>query len=237
MSTAALELDGVAKRFGAFWSLRGVDLSLPSGRFLLVAGLNGAGKTTLLRLMAGLARPTAGRVLVYGEDPTRSGQARALVGWLSHQSLLYDHLTAGENLSFFARLYQLDNRTDRVRDALAASGLESRENSRVRTFSRGMKQRLALARATLHNPSILLFDEPYSGLDQQAATALTADLQAQRQSGRTCVLVTHRPEVAVDLMNQVLILREGRVSHMGAWSGGTQRELGELYRQYTRQTP
>ncbi len=236
MSTVAIELDGVEKRFGAFWSLRGLDLSLPSGRFLLVAGPNGAGKTTLLRLMAGLARSTAGRVLVYGEDPTRSGQARASVGWLSHQSLLYDHLTAGENLSFFARLYQLDNRTDRVRDALAASGLESRE-SRVRTFSRGMKQRLALARATLHNPSILLFDEPYSGLDQQAATALTADLQAQRQAGRTCVLVTHRPEVAVDLVNQVLILREGRVSHMGTWSGGTQRELGELYRQHTRQTP
>ncbi len=236
MSAAAVELEGVEKRFGAFCSLHALDLSLQPSSFLLVAGPNGAGKTTLLRLMAGLARATAGRVLVHGEDPTRSGLARASVGWLSHQSLLYDHLTAAENLSFFARLYQLDDRSDRVRDALAASGLESREDSRVRTFSRGMKQRLALARATLHNPSILLFDEPYTGLDQHAAAALTANLQTQRQLERTCVLVTHRPEVAVDLVNQILILREGRVSHLGTWSGGTQRELGELYRQQTRQT-
>ena len=236
MSAAAVELDRVEKRFGVLWSLSAVDLSLPSGSFLLVAGPNGAGKTTLLRLMAGLARATAGRVLVHGEDPTRSGQARASMGWLSHQSLLYDHLTAAENLSFFARLYQLDDRADRVRHALAAAGLESREDTRVRTFSRGMKQRLALARATLHDPSILLFDEPYTGLDPDATTALTVELEAQRQSGRTCVLVTHRPEVAVDLVDRVLILRAGRVSHLGSWSGGTQRELGELCRQHTPQT-
>ena len=236
MSALAIELDGVEKRFGAFWSLRALDLNLQRGSFLLVVGPNGAGKTTLLRLMAGLARASAGRVLVHGKDPTRSGIARSSVGWLSHQSLLYEHLTAAENLSFFARLYQLDDRGDRVGQALAASGLESRRNSRVRTFSRGMKQRLALVRATLHNPSILLFDEPYTGLDLHGAAALTADLEKQRQSDRTCVLVTHRPEAAVDLANQILILQEGRVNHLGTWSGGTPRELRELYRRYTPQT-
>jgi heme exporter protein A len=236
MTVDAIQLDQVEKRFGAFWCLRRLDLSFKAGNFVLVAGPNGAGKTTLLRLTAGLARPTSGRVLLHGEEPTRSGHARASVGWVSHQALLYDHLTAAENLSFYAHLYQMDHRSDRIREALAASGLESREDSRVRTFSRGMKQRLALARATLHNPSILLFDEPYTGLDQHAAAALTLDLEAQRQSGRTCVLVTHRPEVAAGLVNQILILQEGRVCHLGSWSGGTQSQLRELYSQHTLQT-
>ena len=229
MSPEAVRLDRIDKRFGAFWCLRQLDLSLRPGSFLFVAGPNGAGKTTLLRLMAGISRPTSGRVLIEGEDPARSGRARRSVGWVSHQAILYENLTAQENLSFFARLYNVGNRSDRVGTALEAAGLASRKDSRVRTFSRGMKQRLALARATLHNPSILLFDEPFTGLDQNAAGALAADLAAEKEKGRTCVLVTHRPEVALNLMSQLLILSGGRVGYLGDWSGGSHDELLEIY--------
>jgi heme exporter protein A len=233
----AIVLEGVDKNFGAFAALRAVDLRLLSGHFVLLAGANGAGKSTLLRLMAGLSKPSRGRVRLAGEDPRHASQARRAVGLLAHQTLLYDDLTAGENLLFFARLYGLAEPRHTVEQALCQAGLQDRGYQRVGTFSRGLKQRLALARATLHDPSILLLDEPYTGLDRRAALALSQQLRSWRQQGRTCVLVTHRLEEAVELMDFLLVLRQGRLSYQGPWGGGALNELEAVCARYLDSQP
>lgn len=222
-------LEQVEKDFGDFTALAQVNLRVNPGAFVLLLGANGAGKSTLLRLLAGLSKPTRGRVLVAGAEPHRTAAARAAVGLLSHSTLLYDDLSAHENLSFFARLYGLSAPEERIAQVLVAAGLEERQHHRVRTFSRGMKQRLALARATLHNPSVLLFDEPYTGLDQRAATALSRQLSQLKEQGRTSVLVTHNLEEAAHLADHLVILRRGRVGYDAPWPGGSIEDLGKLY--------
>jgi heme ABC exporter ATP-binding subunit CcmA len=228
---AVLTLEGVGKRFGAVAVLSGVNLQLGGGSFCLLLGHNGAGKSTLLRLVAGLARPTDGRVRVHGEDPYGSGEARRLLGVLSHQTLLYDDLTAAENLGFFARLYGLGDRREQVRAALERAGLSGRAHDRVRTFSRGMKQRLALARATLHGPAVLLLDEPFTGLDAAGITGLTTQLTELRQRGRAAVMVTHQLEPAAALADRVVVLRAGRVAGDVPWQGAGAAALTDLYAQ------
>ena len=207
----AIVLAGAAKRFGTHTALRPIDLVIPHGQAALLVGANGAGKSTLLRLVAGLCRPSAGKVKINGRDPQRIPEARAEVGLLSHQTLLYDELTARENLRFFAQLYGLDNPDKRLATALAAVGLcFQRLNQRVGSFSRGMKQRLAIARAILHRPSILLLDEPFTGLDASASAALHRLLCRFRQEGRTCLLVTHRPDEAEGLVDRLLVIERGQ---------------------------
>lgn len=225
----AIRADGVTKEFGTFTALRQVSLRLAPGRFLLLAGPNGAGKTTLLRLLAGLGRPTRGKVWVCGGDPHASPRTRAALGLLSHQTLLYDDLTARENLLFFAGLYEVPDAGGRVSAALEQAGLGGFYDRRVRTFSRGMKQRLALARATLHEPAVVLLDEPFTGLDPAAATTLQGHLRRLCDAGRTCVMVSHRLEVAAGLADDVAILARGRVVHHGAWGRGSAQDLGALY--------
>ena len=161
-------------------------------------------------LVAGLCRPSAGNVRINGRDPQRIPEARAEIGLLSHQTLLYDELTARENLRFFAQLYGLDDPDERLTAALAAVGLNERLDQRVGSFSRGMKQRLAIARAILHRPSILLLDEPFTGLDASASAALHRLLCRFRQEGRTCILVTHRPDEAEDLVDRLLVIERGQ---------------------------
>jgi heme ABC exporter ATP-binding subunit CcmA len=204
-------LEGAAKRFGAQTALHPTDLVITRGQAALLVGANGAGKSTLLRLVAGLCRPSQGRVRVGGRDFQRAPEARAAIGLLSHQTLLYDELTARENLRFFARLYGLDNASVRIDAALVEVGLDQRQNHRVGVFSRGMKQRLALARATLHRPSVLLLDEPFTGLDAGASAALHRLLHGFRATGGTCLLVTHRLDEAEGLVDRLLILERGRL--------------------------
>ena len=206
----AIVLEGAAKRFGTHTALHPTDLAIARGQAVLLVGANGAGKSTLLRLVAGLCRPSAGKVKINGCDPQRIPEARAEVGLLSHQTLLYDELTARENLRFFAQLYGLDNPEERLAAALVAVGLNERLDQRVGSFSRGMKQRLAIARAILHRPSILLLDEPFTGLDASASTALHRLLCRFRQEGRTCILVTHRPDEAEDLVDRLLVIERGQ---------------------------
>jgi heme exporter protein A len=225
----AIAVDRASKRFGTFVALNQVDLHLPAGGVLLLAGPNGAGKSTLLRLLAGIGRPTSGQVRVAGADPNGDPEARSAIGLLSHQTLLYDDLTAHENLLFFAKLYHLEEREERVGKALAEAGLAEWRDHRVRNFSRGMKQRLALARTTLHQPSVLLFDEPFTGLDQVATDALSRHLRRFKEQGRTCILVTHRLDTAVDLIDHLAILRRGRIRHQGPWQNGSREELSDLY--------
>ena len=206
----AIVLAGAAKRFGTHTALHPIDLVIPRGQAALLVGANGAGKSTLLRLVAGLCRPSAGSVKINGRDPQRTPEVRAEIGLLSHQTLLYDELTARENLRFFAQLYGLDNPEERLAAALVAVGLNERLDQRVGSFSRGMKQRLAIARAILHRPSILLLDEPFTGLDASASTALHRLLCRFRQEGRTCILVTHRLDEAEGLVDRLLVIERGQ---------------------------
>ena len=206
----AIVLAGVAKRFGTHTALHPTDLAIPRGQAVLLVGANGAGKSTLLRLVAGLCRPSAGSVKINGLDPQRTPEARAEIGLLSHQTLLYDELTARENLRFFAQLYGLDNPDQRLAVALATVGLNERLDQRVGSFSRGMKQRLAIARAILHAPSILLLDEPFTGLDSSASAALHRLVRCLRQEGRTCILVTHRLDEAEGLVDRLLVIERGQ---------------------------
>ena len=206
----AIVLAGATKCFGTYTALHPTDLVIPHGQAVLLVGANGAGKSTLLRLMAGLCRPSEGRVTINGRDPQRTPEARAEIGLLSHQTLLYDELTARENLRFFAQLYGLDNPDERLATALAAVGLNKRLDRRVGSFSRGMKQRLAIARAILHGPSILLLDEPFTGLDADACAALHRLLRRFRQEGCTYILVTHRLDEADGLVDRLLVIERGQ---------------------------
>ena len=207
-----IQVKGLVKRFGYTVVLRGVSLEVPAGQTVVLLGPNGAGKTTLLRILATLLRPTAGEVYIHGEDAIRRPKrVRHLLGYVSHQPLVYPDLTAEENLHFYARLYGLSTPERRVRDMLEMVGLARRAQDLVRTFSRGMVQRLTIARALLHNPPVLLLDEPDTGLDPQASTMLVQLLREIAQAGRTVLFTTHNLSRGVDFADRVLILAGGQV--------------------------
>ena len=209
--TSVLEARGLKRSFGRARILRGIDLELGPGEALALVGPNGAGKTTLLRLLAGLMRPTAGEISVLGQPlRARSEAVRRAIGFLTHQSLLYDDLTLRENLVLAGRLYRLD-RPQQVADAaLEATGLGERGSELPRRLSRGLLQRVALARALLHSPSILLLDEPFTGLDAGAAERLRADLRGRLERGAAMVVVTHQLAEVWSLSSRVAVLAEGR---------------------------
>jgi heme exporter protein A len=175
---------GVEKRYGRKRVLRGIDISVPRGGFAVVTGPNGSGKTTLLRLLAGLALPTRGDLLVDAD--------RSRIGYLAHEPLVYRELTAVENLDLYGRLYRVPERRERIGMLLERFSLWEVRNERVSTYSRGMTQRLALARALLHDPDLLVLDEPYSALDEHGAALLDGELEAL-VGARTLVVATHDP--------------------------------------------
>jgi heme exporter protein A len=207
LSGPALVLRGVGKRFGAVEALRGVDLDLAPGGALAVLGPNGAGKSTLLRIIAGLSRPTAGEVTLSGE-----ASRRAAVGYLGHASLLSPDLTAHENLVYVGRLYEIEDPTGRATQLLEEEGLTDVAHRRAGEFSRGMSQRLAIARSRVHDPPLLLLDEPHTGLDRASSERLTHRLAALRESGHALVLVTHDLPSVVSLVDAAVILIAGRIA-------------------------
>jgi heme exporter protein A len=213
LSGPLLAVSGLEKRFGAVSALRGVDLELGRGGALAILGPNGAGKSTLLRIMAGLAHPTGGRVEIDGARP--SGKR---VGYLGHATLLYPDLSAFENLVFAGRLHHVADPAARAHGLLDEEGLAPVARRLAGGFSRGMAQRLSIARARVHDPDLLLLDEPYTGLDRRSADRLTARLRALRADGHTLVLVTHDVGQAAALSGEVVILMDGRVQahHSGA---------------------
>jgi heme exporter protein A len=225
-SPAAIELDGLVRRFGERTVLRELTLSLPAGATLAVLGRNGAGKSTLLRILATLLRPHGGRVVVCGEELPRRGWAvRGRIGLLGHEPLLYRDLSGRENLAYHARLHRLA--PERIAEVLAAVGMEGRADDPVRLLSRGMVQRLAVARVVLHRPSVLLLDEPRSNLDP-AAGALVEPLIG-RASGVTRVITSHDPRAALAESDLVLALRDGRASYLGPSAGLADDAIAELY--------
>jgi len=209
--TPLLAIHGLERRFGALVALRGVSLTVAPGEVVLLLGPNGAGKSTLLRCIAGLARPSKGRVEVSGRNVHADPEARRPLGLLSHQSFLYEDLTARENLRFAAELHGLDSVASRVEQALADARLTSRADTRVFGFSQGMLQRLAIARATLHDPALLLLDEPFTALDAAAARSLRDRIAAERDAGRAVVCVTHEPAELWEIASRVIVLRGGVV--------------------------
>jgi len=202
----------LVKNFGPHPVLRGVDLRVQRGEFLTLLGPNGAGKTTLLRIIATLSRPTAGEVRVGGWSlPKFADRVRPHLGFISHHPLLYAELTAEENLRFFARMYALPEPARRIAEVLDAVGLTARRNDPVGEFSRGMQQRLSIARAILHRPEVLLLDEPYTGLDQDAAAMLDEVLRSVATAGRTVVMTTHNLARGLANCDQVAILSRGKI--------------------------
>jgi heme ABC exporter ATP-binding subunit CcmA len=206
-----LDARGLVHRYGRTPVLAGVDLQLARGEVLLLLGANGAGKSTLLRALAGLARPDAGTVLIEG---ARVAEARGRIGYLAHDILLYDDLTVAENLAFTARLHggiapaEVVAAIDRVR-------LSPQRDRLVRHLSRGQRQRAALARALLHRPDLLLFDEPFTGLDAENVAALTEMLRAAAAAGKAAVVVGHHPDEGWEAVTRVGVLARGRWAHVG----------------------
>jgi heme ABC exporter ATP-binding subunit CcmA len=205
---AVISCDGLVRRFGERAALDGVDLRVAEGEFVLVTGPNGAGKTTLLRVLATVLRPSAGGVRVGGHElPRAAEKARPLVGYVAHGPLTYPGLTARENLELFAALYGVPD--ERVGAALDRVGLATRGGDLVSEFSRGMAQRLALARACLHVPALLLLDEPTAGLDADGRDLLREVL---REPGRTVIVSTHEPGWFDGLATSEVPIRDGRVA-------------------------
>lgn len=211
-SGPAIDVQGVSKAFGRSIALNKIDLRVRWGEVLAIFGANGSGKTTLIKVLATLSKPDAGMVGIGGLDPRRDGPyARRLIGVLTHDPLLYDDLTARENLRFAARMFGIDNAGERIEAVADKLDVASRLDQRAGTLSHGWKKRFSLARALLHDPPILLMDEPESGLDDQALTGLGDLLREESERRRTVVLTTHNFERGIDFSDEVAILAKGRM--------------------------
>jgi heme exporter protein A len=208
-----IEVRKLIKRFGLKTVLRGVDFQVQSGEFVALLGPNGAGKTTFLRVLASLSRPSMGQVRIAGYQlPAQASAVRRRLGVVSHQPLLYGDLTAEENLPFYGLMYGVADLDRRVAQVLEMVGLYARRRDLVRTFSRGMQQRLAIGRAVLHDPEVMLFDEPHTGLDQDASAMLDNVLREVAARGRTVVMTSHDLARAADLASRFDVLSRGVIA-------------------------
>ena len=226
--SAAIDAREVSKRYARTWALKAVTFSVGRGELVSLLGPNGSGKSTLLRVVSSVTRPTYGEVSVFGASPRRS-DFRRRVGVLPAQSYLYGELTALENLRFAAVMYGLDGDVDGLHEALAHVGLPHVANEQVRTFSSGMRKRLALARATLHDPELVLLDEPYGALDVEGIEWVDRFVSGLREHGKTALIATHEIGRALALCDRAVALRGGRVvfdgptsDYEGAIAGATE---------------
>jgi ABC-type multidrug transport system ATPase subunit len=211
-SVAAVEAIGVTRSFGGVRAIDGLSLNVGAGSVMGIVGPNGAGKTTLIDMICGLVRPSSGTVRVLGEDVATAGASlRARIGVLPQETALYEEVTARQNLNFAASLYGVRHPEARIAEVLELAGLRQRENDVVRGFSGGMKRRLAIARALLHNPPLLILDEPTVGVDLEARHQIWAHVRSLRATGRTVVLTTNYLDEAEALCDRVAILRAGKL--------------------------
>lgn len=209
-----IEVRGLSRSFGKIIALNDIDLKIRAGEFLTVFGPNGAGKTTLIGILSSLVRETSGKILFMGKSVRENtNRLRRSIGVIEHQSLLYGQLTARENLKFYGRMYGVDRLEERVEEVLEEVNLQHRADDVSGTFSRGMMQRLSIARAMIHQPSIYLLDEPYSGLDQHSGDKLRDMLAGLKEQGKTILMTTHNLDRGFELSDRCVIMVKGRVEY------------------------
>jgi len=229
---AMIEIRNLTKSFGSHVALRDVDLAVAEGEFLTLVGPNGAGKTTLVRILATLSHPTSGEVWVDGWNlADGAAEVRRRIGFISHQPLLYGDLTAEENLGFYSRMYGLSDPTDRIEEVLEQVGLLARRRDAVRTFSRGMQQRLSIARAILHRPAVMLLDEPYTGLDQQATAMLDEAMRTVGTASLTVLMTTHDLDRGLVMSDRVAILSAGRLAYQAPRADLDEASFRKVYQE------
>ena len=229
-NTPALESQNIRKMYGHFTALAGVNLNVRQGEFVALFGRNGAGKTTFLKVAATLVRPTEGKLRIQGIDiGENSEDARRRIGFLSHNTYVYRDLNPLENLRFFAKLYGVDGSDERLIGLLDRVGLRRRMNDPVRSFSRGLNQRVGIARVMLHDPSLILLDEPYTGLDANAVETLNAMLDEAHSRGKTVILTTHDLEHGLRAATRAVIIDRGKAVFDQSGPGESTREAYEEY--------
>ncbi|MBI9043106.1 MAG: heme ABC exporter ATP-binding protein CcmA [Anaerolineaceae bacterium] len=227
-----IHVQNLSKRFGPRTVLRRINFEVHEGEFVALMGPNGAGKTTFLRILASLSRPSSGKVNIVGyELPAQATHVRQRLGVVSHQPLLYGDLTAWENLRFYGMMYNIPDRKKRIDQILELIGLKTRQRDLVRTFSRGMQQRLAIGRAVLHDPEVLLLDEPHTGLDQSASEMLDKLMVEVAARGRTVIMTSHDLVRAADLASRFDILSKGKIVASARADSLSQDGLQAFYRQ------
>jgi heme exporter protein A len=209
-SPPIVEVAELAREFGSIRAIAGVTFSLARGECLALFGPNGAGKTTLIRVLAGLLRPTSGSARIAGIQLPGGSLARSRIGLISHHTMLYEALSPRENVSFSARLYGIRDARAGVEDSLRRMSMLERAETPIRYLSRGMQQRVSIARAMVHSPQLVLADEPYSGLDESGARALTALLQELRSGGTAIIMVTHNLVEGLSLATHAAVMQHGR---------------------------
>ena len=207
LQRSPITVSNVIKQFGRFAALRGVTAEFDGGRFHAILGDNGAGKTTLLRALAGLAQPTQGTISIFGKRPQ---DACRDIGYMAHPSLLYDEMSGMENLRYFARLYGIGG-DDRCAEVIRAVGLDPELTRAVGQYSQGMRQRMSLARAILHDPNVLLLDEPFSNVDVHSAREMVRLLKGMRDAGKTIFVVTHQALLLEGVADEFVWMQEGRI--------------------------
>ncbi len=227
----AISVDHVWKFYGDYPALRDISIEVGEGACLALLGRNGAGKTTLLKILAGLSRQQKGSVRILG-DEVRSQNARSRIGVLGHAIGIYDELSATENLILFAQLYGLENPRRSAEEWLERTGLTNASQALVREFSRGMRQRLAVARAFIHDPRILLFDEPFTALDDRAIAVLQQVLRDALAAGKTVVMSTHQLREALELATHAALIVRGRLAFSGERTPEMLADPTWLYRNY-----
>ena len=227
----AVDVDHVWKYYGDFPALRDITFQVTHGDCVALLGRNGAGKTTLLRIIAGLGKAARGQVRIHGED-ARTQSSRKRIGVLGHGIAVYDELSAFENLRVFAALYDVPEPAKRAMEWLERTGLDRVRDGLVREFSRGMRQRLAVARAFLHEPDVLILDEPFTALDDRAIAVLQSLLRSSRDRGHTIIMSTHQLREALELATHVVLINRGKVGYQGVRTQEMVDQPGWLYEHY-----
>jgi len=229
-----INAEAITKTFGVHDALRGIDLAVNPGESIVILGPNGAGKTTLLKILATIMNPTSGSLFVFGLNVKDEAEnIRRRIGVVSHQSFFYSSLTIYENLEFYARMYGIDNHNSRIKEVIEMVGMTDRLHDRTNTLSRGMQQRISIARALLHNPDIVLLDEPETGLDQQALSMLWRLLRDDKEKNRTVIVSTHNLERALEFADSVIILRRGSIVYQQLAKSLNSSSLKQAYSENT----
>lgn len=228
MGIPALEVSSVSKDFGRIIALRGASFDVQPGEFVSILGRNGAGKTTLLNIISGISKPSTGEVKLFGTDPSDT-ENKAKLAVISHEMFLYGNLTAVENLEYYSKVYGITDASTRIGKVLKDVELSHRRFDLVSTYSRGMTQRLTIARALLHEPSLLLLDEPFTGLDQHAIGMLISLLKKQKELGRTILLTTHDLHISAELSDRYIVISRHKIVEDGSMSDTTPEVLREKF--------